>query len=170
MQCPPGLPPDSLDFIRLLAAEQFSDFALQDRVDSGAISSCGVRVAHAFGAFGVGEPDRIEFKSAHLAVCAVAKHDRERNAIISTSYRGEIGHLVLLCKSQRERKLPASGRAHHLVPAPALSYQPRSVRFKDRIDCLLRWGRHTILAAKRDYLPGQPVQFKGPASLEVVRH
>ena len=94
-----------LDLIRLLAAEQFSDFALQDRVDSGAISSCGVRVAHAFGAFGVGEPDRIEFKSAHLAMCAVAEHDGERNAIKTASYRGEIGHGVLLCRSRGERKI-----------------------------------------------------------------
>src|SRR5438046_1753635 len=101
MQCPPGLAPDSLDLIRLLAAEQFSDFALQDRVDSGAISPCGVRVAHAFGAFGVGEPDRIEFKSAHLAVCAVAEHDGERNAIKTAFYRGEIGHEMLLCKIAR---------------------------------------------------------------------
>jgi hypothetical protein len=54
MQRPPGLAPDSLDLIRLLAAEQLRDFVLQDRVDSGAISSCGVRVAHAFAAFGVG--------------------------------------------------------------------------------------------------------------------
>src|SRR6516225_7506269 len=105
MQCPPGFAPDSLDLIRLLAAEQFSNFALQDCVDGGAISSCGVRVAHAFGAFGVGEPDRIEFKSAHLAVCAVAKHDGKRNAIKSTFYRGEIGHGVLLCKSRGERKI-----------------------------------------------------------------
>ena len=97
MQSPPGLAPDSLDLICLLAAEQFGDFALQDRVDSSAISSCGVRVAHALGAFGVGEPNRIEFKSAHLAVCAVAKHDGERNAIKTAFYRGEIGHGVLLC-------------------------------------------------------------------------
>jgi hypothetical protein len=109
MQRPPGLAPDSLDLIRLLASEQFSDFALQDRVDSGAIPSCGVCVAHAFRAFGIGEPDCIEFKSAHLAVCAVAEHDGERNAIKSASYRGEIGHVVLLCKSQRERKLPRRG-------------------------------------------------------------
>jgi hypothetical protein len=34
--------PDSLDLIRLLAAEQFSDFALQNPVDSSAISSCNV--------------------------------------------------------------------------------------------------------------------------------
>jgi hypothetical protein len=154
-------------------------------VDSGAISSCGVRVAHAFGAFGVGEPDRIEFKSAHLAVCAVAKHDRERNAIKSAFYRGEIGHGVLLCRSRGERKIAGVGEAAQdkplfdaseeprrpaLAPAPALQYQPRPVRFKDRIDCLLGRGRHTILTAKRDHLPGQPVQFKGPASLEVVRH
>ena len=97
MQCPPRLAPDSLDLVRLLAAEQLSDFALQDRVDSGAISSCGVRIAHAFGAIGVGEPDRIEFKSAHLAVCAVGEHDGERNAIKTASYRGDIGHEVLLC-------------------------------------------------------------------------
>ena len=116
MQRPPRLPPDSLDLIRLLAAEQFSDFALQDRVDSGAISSCGVRVAHAFGAFGVGEPDRIEFKSAHLAVCAVAKHDGERNAIKSASYRGEIGHGVLLCRSRGERKIAGAGEAAQAEP------------------------------------------------------
>ena len=66
-------------------------------MDSGAISSCSVRVAHAFGALGVGELDRIEFKSAHLAVCAVAEHDGERNAIKTAFYRGEIGHGVLLC-------------------------------------------------------------------------
>src|SRR5947207_4948460 len=116
MQRPPGLAPDSLDLIRLVAAEQLSDFALQDRLDSGAISSCGVRVAHAFGAFGVGEPDRIEFKSAHLAVGAVAKHDRERNAIKSAFYRGEIGHGVLLCRSRGEWKIAGVGEAAQAEP------------------------------------------------------
>ena len=116
MERPPGLAPDSLDLIRLLAAEQFSNFVLQDRVDSGTISSCGVRVAHAFGAFGVGEPNRIEFKSAHLAVCAVAKHDGERNAIKSASYRGEIGHGMLLCAVRGERKIAGVGEAAQAEP------------------------------------------------------
>jgi hypothetical protein len=182
MQRPPGLAPDSLDLIRLLAAEQFSDFALQDRADSGAISSCGVRVAHAFGAFGVGELDRIEFKSAHHTVRAVGEHDREWNAIKTAFYRGEIGHGVLLCMvaGRQEDCRRWAGRAVFdanaapsdptLAPAPALPHQPRAVRFEDRIDCLLGRGWHTILTAKRDHLSRQPVQFKGPARLEVVRH
>src|SRR4029077_13126628 len=105
MQRPPGLAPDSLDLIRLLAAEQFSNFVLQDRVDRGTISSCSLRVARACRAFGIGEPNRIEFKSAHLAVCAVAKHDWERNAIKTTSYRSQIGHGVLLRRSRGEWKI-----------------------------------------------------------------
>ena len=67
----------------------------------------GIKLAA--GAFGVGEPDRIEFKSAHLAVCAVAKYDRERNAIKSASHRGEIGHAVLLCRSRGKRKIAGVG-------------------------------------------------------------
>jgi hypothetical protein len=53
----------------------------------------------------VGEPDRIEFKSPHLAVCAVAKHDGQRNAIRSTPYRGEIGHGVLLGAVTGDQKI-----------------------------------------------------------------
>src|SRR5690242_2267033 len=54
-------------------------------------------IAKEFKERGLPEPNRIEFKSVHLAVRAVAKHDGERNAIKSASYRGEIGHGVLLC-------------------------------------------------------------------------
>jgi hypothetical protein len=96
--------------IRLVTAEQLSDFAVQDRVDSGAISSRGEGITHAFGAIGVGEPDRIEFKSAHLAVCAVGEHDGERNAIKTASYRGDIGHEVLLMHGRgASGRLPGLG-------------------------------------------------------------
>jgi hypothetical protein len=63
----------------------------KERSDEATILCC----SHS-GCIGVDEPDRNEFKSAHLAVCAVGEQDGERNAIKTASYRGDIGHEVLL--------------------------------------------------------------------------
>ena len=93
----------------------------------------------AAGAFGVGEPDRIEFKSAHLAARAVAKHaPGSRNAIkIRIWSRSEIGHAVPLCRTRgASGSLPRRGGRWCIT-------RPRVIFARHQYDCPI----HCLLAS-----------------------
>jgi hypothetical protein len=79
VQRPPGLEPQPLDVVGLLAGHDLRQFSGEHRVDGGAVAPDRVGVADALGAVGVPHPHGIELERRHFAVHRVAQDDRQRD-------------------------------------------------------------------------------------------
>jgi hypothetical protein len=81
MERPPGLVPEALDLVGLLAVHDLRELAGENGVDGGPVAPHREGVAHPLGAVAVADADRVELEGPHLAVHGVGEHLGQRDAV-----------------------------------------------------------------------------------------
>ena len=92
MEGPPGLVPEALDLVGLLAVHDLGQFAGEDRVDGGAVAADGEGVADALRPVGVADAHGVELEGAHLAMHGVGQNGRQRDAVEAGFDGSDPGH------------------------------------------------------------------------------